>query len=204
MRHERLLLSSAVFLLCTSIAQAAPLTCTEYRNRLQGALLATGAKGLEVTDFKVGFENASYGKRYDWTSNELAGTMNCGPGDQFEEFYASLAFEKRNTFSASLTRFIALSGASICALSSDGATACSDAGRKMLQDGLEQMGRAYNKGARTPSSLVDRDLFKGAKAELTSAPTLVTFLVGPGRGAVLDEARQPLAASATTDPGLKP
>ena len=66
----------------------------------------------------------------------------------------------------------------------------------MLQQALEQMGLAYNHGSKAPSGLADRTLFPGATAELTSAPSLITFVLGPGRGASLDAARQALVQPA--------
>ena len=98
---------------------------------------------------------------------------------------------------ALLKRFVAMQGASICALASDGTAQCEEAGRALLQQALEKMGQAYRRGSKSPNGLADRTLFPGANAEVTSASTLLTFLVGPGRGESLDATRKPLQPQAS-------
>lgn len=174
----------------TGVAGAASLTCEDYKDRLNGAMLAGGSPA--AVSFVLGFANAVRGKRYEWTAGAVEGSMHCGPSDQFEEFGIRLHFRDRSTFSETLKQFITIQGASICALVSDTPPACTNFGRRMLQTALEQVGRDYNRGVKLPSAVVDRPLFPGTTASLASAPTLMTFLVGPGLRSSLDAARQPL------------
>ena len=195
MSVSRVLLYGILLLGSSAAASAKPLTCEQYKDRLGGALLATGEKKVDVPKFTLGFSDPVRGRRYDWGTLNLTGTLKCGPGDEFEEVYVSAAFERKDQFADTIQNFIVVSAATVCALSTNGAPACSDFSRSMLQDSLEQIGRAYNRGATRPSGLTNRDVVPGAKAELTAASTLVTLLIGPGRGATIDEERQPLAAS---------
>lgn len=181
----------------TGVAGAASLTCEDYKDRLNSALLAGGSPA--AVGFVLGFANAVRGKRYDWNAGAMEGSMNCGPADQFEEFGIRLQFRDRSTFSETLKQFITIQGASICALASDTPPTCTNFGRRMLQTVLEQVGRDYTRGVKLPSAVVDRPVFPGTTASLASAPTLITFLVGPGLGSSLDAARQPLSPTAPAE-----
>ena len=194
MSHVRWIGGTLALLVFGGMAQAAPLTCTDFRDRLNGAMLASAAKDVQIADYRLAYDNPVRGKRYAWTMAGIEGSLSCGTGDSFEELSMRLAFAKKETFAQTLSQFIALSGASICALASDGATLCADVGRTMLQSGLEQMGGKYNHGNKAPSGLVDRTLMPGVTAELTAAPTAITFLVGPGRGSSIDAERKPLVS----------
>jgi hypothetical protein len=173
-------------------ASAAPLTCRVFKDRLNGALLAGAGAEAGAVVFKPGYTDPERGTRYDWTDSKLDGTMNCGPADEFQEFGISLEFRSKDSFADMLKHFMTVQGASICALASDGAAACEDAARTMLQEALAKMGQAYRRGSKSPSGLADRTILPGVSAEVTSASTLLTFLVGPGRGESLDAARTPL------------
>lgn len=190
----RIAIAVAIMLPCAGTALAATLSCNEFKVRIDGALLATGSQDTDAMAFKRGFTNPARGSRFNWRGNGLSGTLACGVADQFEEFGVTLPFSKKDDVAAGLKHFIAVSGASMCALSSDNAPACGDFARSMVQEGLEQMGRAFNHGSKTPAGISDRAVVPGVNAELTSAPTLLTFLIGPGRGGSVEAVRTPLAA----------
>lgn len=200
MRIRPGIIGAVVLLGWTAVGAAAPLTCTVFKDRLNGAILATGAKDLQAAAFTLAFDSPGRGKRYAWTSDGIDTTLTCGTADQFEEIYLALAFEKKDTFAATLSRFVGITGSAACALATDGPGACDAFARNLLQTGLEQMGRAYKSGASSPSALIDRDVVPGVKAEFTAAPTLLTVLLGPGRGSSLDEARQTLATTGAPAP----
>lgn len=173
-------------------AGAEPLTCATFKDRLDAALLASADNDAAAVVTKPAFKDPVRGTRYDWTDGTLGGALSCGPADQFQEFGISLEFRTKETFAAMLKRFGSIQGASICALSSAGTDACEAAGRGVLREALEKMGDAYRRGAKAPSGLADRTLFPGANAEVTSASTLLTFLIGPGRGNTIEATRMPL------------
>lgn len=185
-------ISGAVLACMAGGAMAAPLSCDQFRDRFSGALAATLSKDVAVPTFTLGFIDPVRGRRFDWVSNGTTGTLKCGQANQFEEVVVNARFENKETFASTLQQFITITGASICALSSDGPLICAAFGRSMLQDTLEQIGRARNRGTQMPSGLSDRVLFPGANAEMTAASTFVTFLLGPGRGAAMDDTRQAL------------
>lgn len=180
-------------------AQAEPLTCDVFRDRLNGALLSSGQE-MDAIAFKPGFSSVARGTRFDWSTPDLNGTLSCGPADQFEEFGVELHFKDRNEVARALLKFKTLQGASLCALTAGSMPVCIEFGRAMMQQALEQMGQAFNHGAREPAGLSARDV-AAVHVELTSAPTLITYLVGPGRGSTIDAARQPLPAAGGTPPG---
>ena len=184
----RTAIAVTVVLSYAGAAFAATLSCTEFKVRIDGALLATGVQDTDAMTYELGFTNPSRGSRFSWRGNALSGTLACGVADQFEEFGVTLTFSKKDDVAAELKHFIAVSGASMCAVSSENAPACGDFARRMLQEGLEQMGQAFNHGSKTPAGISDRTILPGVNAELTSAPTLLTFLLG---GSV-DASRQPL------------
>ncbi len=192
---RRLILGGLILSLAATAAEAAPLTCDQFRDRLNGALAASGDPDVQATAYTVRSAASARGKSYDWTGGEIAGTMKCGPADQFEELYVGLRFVDRDKFADQVKRFVTFNGAAICSLVADGPVACANAGKLLLQNALKQMGAAYNHGSQSPSGLTDRVLAPGVSAELTSAPTLMTFVIGPGRGGTLDDARQPLASA---------
>ena len=176
-------------LACAGAAAAAPLSCEQFKDRLSGALLASGDKQFEVPRFEPTNGSSAHGQRFNWSSSGLDGTVSCDKEARFDEFFVNAHFESKKTFADTLTRFITITGASICALAADGAVTCADFGRSMLQDALEQVGRGYNRGITTASGLSDRAPFSGVKAELTAASTLVTFLLAPDEGTTLSEER---------------
>ena len=187
-----------IVLLGAASARADTLTCAVFRERLAGSVLAAGAK--DAVTFRPGFTDASHHTRDDWGDQRIGGALRCGPSDEFEEFGLSLQFNTKETFVDDLNRFMVMQGAIICALAQQSASGCKQYGRSMLQEALEQMGRNANRGAKTPSGLVDRTLFAGASAELTSAPSLVTFVVGPGHGGTVDTSRPALPEPAENPP----
>ena len=192
-------LGIVIIVLAAISAKAETLTCASFRDRLADSVLATGSKDAVV--FRPGFTDPSHHSRDDWGTDSVGGALRCGPGDEFEEFDLSLQFNTKETFADDLNRFLVMQGAIICALAQESASACKQYGRSMLQDALEQMGRNASHGAKSPSGLVDRTLFAGASAELTSAPSLVTFVVGPGRGGTVDASRPPLPKPTEKPPG---
>lgn len=173
-------------------AAAATLDCAAFKVRMDGALLATGLQDADALTFKVGFTDPVRGSRLSWSGSGLSGTMACGVADEFEEFGVSLAFTAKKDVAVGLKHFIAVGGASICALSSDTAPACGEMARGMVQESLEQMGKAFNHGSKTPAGTSERTVLPGVKADITSAPTLLTFLIGPDQGTAVDATRRPL------------
>lgn len=174
-------------------ALADPLTCTAFRERLDAALLASQQNADAIT-FKPGFSSPERGTRYDFASGSLTGALRCTPADQFEEYEIDLQFQTGSTLASDLKQLMTAQGAGICALTAATAPACTEFGRTMLEAALSQMGAAFNHGVLHPSGLSESTLFGTLHLTLTSAPTLITFIVGPGLGHTFDATRQPLPA----------
>jgi hypothetical protein len=199
-RTLRLMACAGLLIVGVGNATAAGLTCDQFRDRLNGALMLSGDKDVEGLDFAASAAQSGRGQRLSWTTSGLDGTVECDASNAFSEFFVNAQFRSKEEFSAQLKRLTTVSGASICALASDGFSACAEFSRGMLRTVLEQIGSAYNHGAKNPSGIVSRPVVPGAKAELTAAATLVTFLID--RDGTLDEARQTLlpAPPPSTDP----
>ena len=192
MRRICLTVAAVLSLFRVASSDAAPLTCEHYRDRLTGALAASNEGDTDTPTFTLNSTSAERGQRYQWSTGALSGTMSCNTAGQFEEFYAEVRFTSRDGIASLLKRYIGLNGAAICALATDEAVACSNFGKLMLQDTLRQMGDAAKRRLPSPSGLSDRTLFDGVTAELTAAPTFFSFIIGPGRGATVDETRRSL------------
>ncbi len=197
MRLDGILLGSWGFLAFASPSLAAPLTCDAFRDRVNGALMASGDKDAEAPNFKAGVTSPEGTRRYTWDTASLSGTMNCGPANQFAEFYISLEFASKDRFAEQIKRFVTLQGAAICALVKADPQGCADQGKLVLQDALKQMGAAYTHGSRNPSGLSDRTLVLNVNMESTAAPSLVTFTIGPGRGSTVDDTRREIASTSS-------
>jgi hypothetical protein len=202
MRTLQLMISALLLTAAGANAQAASLTCDLFRDRLNAALMLSGDKDVEALRFAPATVQTGRGQRLSWTTSDLDGTVECDRANGFTEFFLNAQFNNKDEFAAQLKRLTTVSGASLCALASDGFSACADFSRAMLRTVLEQIGSAYNHGAKNPSGIVSRPVVPGAKAELTAAATLITFLVD--RDGTLDEARQPLLPAPPAEKGDQP
>jgi hypothetical protein len=186
------LAGGAVGCLIAWAAAAQPLTCDEFRDRLNGNIIVADAEAPEAPVFRESGPSSGETARVPWRTSSLDGTLTCGPGQEFREFYVTLAVTSRERFVAQLRRFVAMNGAAICATSEATLPACTDTGKLLLQSSLEQMGSAFKKKLNNPNGVASRQLQPELRADLTAAPTLMTFSLDVGEGAHLDATRPPL------------
>jgi hypothetical protein len=176
-------------------AAAQPLTCDLFQDRLNGNLIVSDNEAPEAPVFRETGSSPNGTTRLAWRTSSLEGTMTCGPDRIFKEFYVNLAFASRDRFVEQIKRFVALSGAAVCATSDATPPVCTDVGKQLLQTGLQQMGSAFQKKVSAPSGIASRKLQPELTADLTAAPTLITFSLTVNEGASLDAQRAPLAPS---------
>lgn len=191
MRLMVLVLSGLAALACGAAA-AGPLSCDTFRTRLDGALIVADGSGPEAPAYRETGTSADGSKRLAWQTSSLDGTMTCGPGGEFREFYVSLTIDSKERFVEQLKRFTALNGAAICAVSDGTPAACVNAGKQLLQIALEEMGAKFQRKLPSPSGEASNKVAPHVQAECTAAPSLITFTVDVDGADSLDEARQPL------------
>ena len=179
-------------LFAAGAAQAEPLTCATFRDRMNGALVAAADPGSEMPDYKDARTTSGGGSHANWDTTALSGSLSCGARDAFQEFYVSLDITSRDRFVEQLKRFVALNGAAICSTATAGPPACTDAGKALLQSALTLMGTGFQRRVTNPSGTSTRMLWPDLKAEITAAPSLITFSLAVPDGASLDGERRPL------------
>ena len=177
-------------------ALAAPLTCSAFKDRLEGALVAAANPNTEVPAYKETRATDGGGSHANWGTSALSGSLTCGGGDRFQEFYISLDVTTRDKFVEQLKGLVTLDGAVICSLATAAPAACSDTGKLLLQDALEKMGAGFKRRVTNPNGLSTRMLWPDIKAELTAAPSLITFSLAAANGATPDAERRALPAPA--------
>ena len=177
-------------------ALAEPLTCSAFKDRLKGALVVAANPNTEVPAYKETRATDGGGSHANWETSALSGSLTCGGDDRFQEFYVSLDVTTRDKFVEQLKGLVALDGAAICTLATAGPTACTDTGKVLLQDALEKMGTGFKRRVTNPNGLSNRMLWPDIKAELTAAPSLITFSLAAAEGATPDAERRALPAPA--------
>ena len=175
-------------------ALAAPLTCSAFKDRLKGALVAAANPNTEVPAYKETRATDGGGSHANWDTSALSGSLTCGGDDRFQEFYVSLDVTTRDRFIEQLKGLVTLDGAVICSLATAAPGACTDTGKLLLQDALEKMGAGFKRRITNPSGLSNRMLWPDIKAELTAAPSLITFSLAAAEGATPDAERRALPA----------
>ena len=175
-------------------ALAAPLTCSAFKDRLNGALVAAANPNTEVPAYKDTRATDGGGSHANWDTSALSGSLTCGGDDRFQEFYVSLDVTTRDKFVEQLKGLVTLDGAVICTLATAGPAACTDTGKMLLQDALEKMGAGFKRRVTNPNGLSTRMLWPNIKAELTAAPSLITFSLAAAEGATPDAERRALPA----------
>lgn len=179
-----------------SSAAAEPFTCSAFRDRLSGALVAAGDPDTEAPAFRDTRSTDSGGSHVNWTTSALTGSLACGAGDRFGEFYVSLDVTSRDRFVEQLRRLVTLDGAAVCTLATAAPGACTDAGKALLQAALEKMGAGFKRRVSNPSGISNRMLWPDIKAEVTAAPSLITFSLTAADGATPGSDRRPLPPAA--------
>ncbi|MDX7950656.1 hypothetical protein P7D22_05620 [Lichenihabitans sp. Uapishka_5] len=204
MTARQLVLAGVALLGMGSMVVADPLTCKTFKDRLGEALVDAADLGSEAPDFKDSRSTTEGGSHANWTTSALTGSLACGPGDRFQEFYVSLTVANRDRFADQLRRLVALDGAAVCSVAAGSAAACGDTGKLLVQDAMQQMGVGFKRRATNPSGTSDRLLWPDLKLEMTAAPTLITFSMAVPDGATLAEARRPLPALALPPANVAP
>lgn len=173
-------------------AGAAPFTCTTFKERLAEALVEAADPGAEAPAYKEARATDKGGSHLNWDTSALSGSLSCKSGDLFGEFYVSLNVTSRDRFVEQLQRLVSLDGAAVCTLAQSTPSACADAGKLILQEGLDKMGAEVRRKVGSPSGLSDRMLWPDIKAEVTTAPSLLTFSFAAADGATPQAERRPL------------
>lgn len=173
-------------------AGAAPLTCTTFKERLAEALVEAADPGSEAPAYKEARATDKGGSHFNWDTSALSGSLTCKGGDLFGEFYVSLNITSRDRFVEQLKRLVSLDGAAICTMTQATPAACADAGKLLLQEGLDKMGAGVKRKLSNPSGLSDRMLWPDMRAEVTTAPSLLTFSFAAADGATPEADRRPL------------
>lgn len=191
---KRAAAAAAWLLVSIGAAAAQPLTCETFRSRLDGALVTTAVAdaNTEAPVFEQRRVLPDGGSRATWKTSDLSGTLTCGGGDSFQEFYVSREVVPKSQLAQQVDHLVALNGAAICTLLSGPPAACIDAGKLLLQNAIQQMGAGFAKHVNNPNGLSHANFQGGVTGELTAAPTLITFSLAAKDGGTVDASRPPL------------
>ena len=184
-----------------SPARAAPFTCSAFKERLAEALVEAADPGAEAPAYKEARPTDKGDSHLNWDTSALSGSLTCKRDDLFGEFYVSLNITSRDRFVEQLKRLVALDGAAICTLAQATPAVCADAGKLLLQEGLDKMGAGVKRKVSNPSGLSDRMLWPDVRAEVTTAPSLLTFSFAAGDGATPEAERRTLQVQLSAPTG---
>jgi hypothetical protein len=187
----------AVFatLLTPASARADPLTCAQFKLRLDRAIHDMGALVAAPGPLKPSYVGGEAGKRFDWDGiTGLAGTMTCGPSDAFEDFGIAIeeSYRTSDDLPLVLDRFMELASASVCALADGEAKDCRALIKTMTVGSLGQFKAAMAKGEAMPTGTRDFFIVDGVDAELDMTPVGINWSIGPGLAMTTDALKKPL------------
>lgn len=185
----------ASVLIAAGAAQAAPLTCEMFKERLHNVVDREGNKIAQINHYRLVYDGGDAGRRYEWDDIvNLSGNLNCGKNDEFVDF--SVELDPGNGLKAvDHARMAVLASTSVCALTSSDHDACFAFVQKMLTVSTKQFKTEVDRGEKYPSGSCDFFLFDKVDAEYDVSAASFMWTVGPGTFGPMSSDQVPLNPS---------
>jgi len=188
MRRSILFLATALVVISAGPAQALPLTCEAFKNRLFDSVKEIGhvAQPMGYNELYKASDGSS---TYEWHGVVgLTGELKCSPNDGFREFDAAMQYPpEKDQFSMYEGRLNALAAGTLCALSGSNSGQCVATAGQMHAAAQREYTTQYGSGEEDPVGIRTLEVVTDVTAEFDVKKSDVLWYIGPEDHDVSDE-----------------